>query len=218
MSNDNQGQQPYGQQPPQYGQQPPQFSAPNNGQPYGQPEGQPYGGQQYGGTPYPGQPYGQSQYGGNIPAGPNGEPPLWAPWYGISFPNAVRRFFKKYAKFDGRASRSEFWWWYLANVIVAIVLYVLIIVGISTNVHVDPTTGQATGGFGPLAIVAYIVLILWALATIVPSLALGWRRLHDANMPGALWIIALFIPIVGIVFAVLSPNPEGARYDRPGAY
>jgi uncharacterized membrane protein YhaH (DUF805 family) len=184
-------------------QYPPQ--GPNDGQ-YGQPP-------EYGQPPQ----YGQPQYGAPAPTGPGGEPPLWAPWYGISFPKAVSRFFKKYAAFSGRASRSEFWWWYLANVIVVIVLYVVIIAGISSNVHIDPATGQATGGFGPVAVIGYILLIVWGLGTIVPSLALGWRRLHDANLAGALWIIALFVPIVGIVFGVLPSNPQGARFDRQTA-
>jgi hypothetical protein len=38
----------------------------------------------------------------------NAEPPLWAPYYGAPFPAAVQRFFKKYATFSGRASRSEY--------------------------------------------------------------------------------------------------------------
>jgi uncharacterized membrane protein YhaH (DUF805 family) len=61
-----------------------------------------------------------------------------------------------------------------------------------------------------------VLLALWGLATLVPSLALGWRRLHDANLSGALWIIALFIGVAGIVFGLLPSNPQGARYDRPG--
>lgn len=79
---------------------------------------------------YPPQnPYGQQP----ASTGPGGEPPLWAPYYGISFGGAVTRFFKKYATFSGRASRSEFWWWYLVNVVVAIVLGILAGVGAATS-------------------------------------------------------------------------------------
>lgn len=45
---------------------------------------------------------------------------LSAPLYGASFPQAVSRFFRKYATFSGRASRSEYWWWVLANTLVAV--------------------------------------------------------------------------------------------------
>ena len=50
-------------------------------------------------------------------------PPLDWPHYGIGFLPAVKRAFQKYATFSGRASRSEFWWWVLANAIVGTVLY-----------------------------------------------------------------------------------------------
>ncbi|WNY34782.1 hypothetical protein Q9Q99_06270 [Curtobacterium flaccumfaciens] len=79
---------PYRQQPGQSGQQP-----------WGQPGQQPPG--QYG-QPGPGQ-----------PSGGRSEPPLWAPWYGIPFPQAFLRFWKKYVRFDGRASQSEYWFWAL---------------------------------------------------------------------------------------------------------
>ncbi len=51
--------------------------------------------------------------------------PLSQPLYGASIGQAVSRFFKKYATFSGRASRSEFWWWYLVFVVVTGVLYAI---------------------------------------------------------------------------------------------
>ena len=162
---------------------------------------------------YPPNPYGQQQ---PAPTGPGGEPPLWAPYYGASFGTAVSRFFKKYATFSGRASRSEFWWWYLANVIIGIVLGVFATIGVATSdLRVDSYTGQMSGGFSALYWIVAIISILWGLAILVPSLALGWRRLHDANLAGPLWIIAFFVGIVGIVFGLLPSNPEGARFDQP---
>ncbi|WP_082517684.1 DUF805 domain-containing protein [Curtobacterium sp. Leaf183] len=196
------------QYPPQnpYGQQP--GGQPN---PYGQPN-------QYGQQPGPGH---APQYGGSAPVGPDGAPPLWAPWYGISFPKAAARFWKKYARFDGRASRSEYWWWVLANAIVLFVIYGLllaIVIGTGTGSASSSATGvqASTSSTSPLIALPVILGALWGLATIVPSLALGWRRLHDANLPGALWIIAVFVGIVGIVFALLPSNPEGQRFDEPG--
>ena len=54
-----------------------------------------------------------------------GETPLWAPLYGASLPQAFQRFFKKYADFSGRASRSEYWWWYLVSFLVTVALELL---------------------------------------------------------------------------------------------
>ena len=175
---------------------------------------------QFGGTPQYG---GAPQYGQQPPTGPNGEPPLWAPWYGISFGKAVGRFFKKYATFSGRASRSEFWWWYLANAIVGIVLGILYAIGFATSERSTVSMSSSTSTSvqstvtepSALFVISGILFLLWGLAIIIPTLALGWRRLHDANLPGALWIIALFVGIVGIVFGLLPSNPQGARYDRP---
>jgi uncharacterized membrane protein YhaH (DUF805 family) len=201
---------PYGQQPQQspYGQQqPPQQS------PYGQPSGQPdpYGQQQpgqYGQQPgqYGQQPgrYGQQpgQFAPQQPSGQQpvtqGEPPLWAPWYGIPFPKAFTRFWKKYVRFDGRASRSEFWfwalWWAIGN--------------IATNL-IDSAIGGSDSN---------VVGGLWALATLVGFIALTVRRLHDVNFSGLLALLFI-IPPIGVLFAlVIGCIPsvrEGARFDQP---
>ena len=53
----------------------------------------------------------QPQPSGAVSSAP--PPPLELPHYGIGFVDAVKRAFKKYATFTGRASRSEYWWWVL---------------------------------------------------------------------------------------------------------
>jgi uncharacterized membrane protein YhaH (DUF805 family) len=183
-------------------------------------------------NPYPSQdPYGQQpaaghtpQYGAPAPTGPGGEPPLWAPWYGISFPKAVRRFFKKYARFDGRASRSEYWWWVLANGIVGVVFYAVllaIIISSGTMTTSSSATGvqASTNSTSPFIAIPVVLWGLWWLATIVPNLALGWRRLHDANLAGPFWFLS-FVPGVGgivvLVLMLLPSSPAGQRFDQPG--
>ena len=223
-----QQQNPYGQ--PQYGQQPnPYGQQPQYGQQqYGQPPQYTQQQQQYGQSPqYAQQPYAQQPYGQPypqvpqpIPAGPDGAPPLWAPWYGIGFLDAFLRFFKKYARFDGRASRSEYWYWFLANAIVTIVLfggYIAAIIGFAASAtRVDEYGNEYTANSFPvLAFVLLGLYGLWWLATIVPNIALGWRRLHDANLPGALWLVSFAAGVAGIVFGCLPPNPAGAQFDRP---
>ncbi|PYY37374.1 DUF805 domain-containing protein [Curtobacterium sp. MCBD17_030] len=144
---------------------------------------------------------------------------MWAPWYGISFPNAVKRFFKKYVRFDGRASRSEFWWWSLASFIVVAVLYALLgIGGAMSDLRTDPTTGTTTGSFSALYWIATVLLVVFGLAVVIPNLAITWRRLHDANLAGPFYFLG-FIPIVGgiivLVLTVLPSKREGQRFDRP---
>jgi uncharacterized membrane protein YhaH (DUF805 family) len=140
----------------------------------------------------------------------NAEPPLWAPYYGAPFPAAFQRFFKKYATFSGRASRSEYWWWMLLSVVVSIVLNVIIGAGSSTSSY------GSTGG--PGTAIGGILALIWGLGTIIPGLALAVRRLHDVNMSGWLLLIAL-VPLLGavalLVFMILPSSPGGQRFDRP---
>ncbi|WP_222430535.1 DUF805 domain-containing protein, partial [Nocardioides sp. J9] len=159
-------------------------------------------------NPYGGNnPYGQPSYGGAPYGGPTAGDPgtLDLPWYGIGFAGAVKRTFQKYARFDGRASRSEFWWSYLAYVLAFCVLYVPVAIGAVT---------ESTG----LVVVGALLFLVFILATFVPILALSVRRLHDANFSGWLYLISL-VPCGSFVLLVLwclPPKPEGARYDKPG--
>jgi uncharacterized membrane protein YhaH (DUF805 family) len=146
-------------------------------------------------------------------------PPLEMPYYGIGFVDAIKRGFKKYATFSGRASRSEYWWWYLFTFLVYLVLGVpLYVVGIATSRDGGRTPGT-------LAIPLIILLTVFALGIIVPSLALTVRRLHDAGYSGLLVLLSL-IPYVGglvmLIFALLPSSPAGAKYDlvpaAPAAY
>ncbi|OJU61938.1 MAG: hypothetical protein BGO04_03415 [Microbacterium sp. 70-38] len=139
--------------------------------------------------------------------------PLYPPLYGASFGQAIARFFKKYATFSGRASRSEYWWWFLFNAIIGVILY--IIGGILGLIQVDAATGAVT--LGPGYVFVAVVGGLWGLATLVPNLAVVWRRLHDTNRPGPFYFLA-FIPFVGgiilIILLALDTNPAGARFDQ----
>lgn len=145
-----------------------------------------------------------------------GEPPLWAPYYGAPFPAAVKRFWKKYTVFSGRASRSEYWWWVLVAAVVGIVLQI-----IATAAGGAGATTTASGTApGPAAVPVLILLVVWGLATFIPSLALTVRRLHDGNFSGWLVVLAL-VPFLGgialLVMTILPSNPAGQRFDQPGA-
>jgi len=139
--------------------------------------------------------------------------PLSAPLYGATFGQAISRFFKKYATFSGRASRSEFWWFFLFNFIVAGVLN-----GIAAAAGAAGATFSDLGVYqpGPAYWLVAIPYWLWLLATFVPWLALSWRRLHDTNKSGGFWFLGLipFVgPIIVLVLMALDSDPAGARFD-----
>ncbi|MDQ0616755.1 DUF805 domain-containing protein [Arthrobacter globiformis] len=142
---------------------------------------------------------------------PANDPPLSAPLYGASAPEAVIRFFKKYATFSGRASRSEYWWWVLVNNIVTIVFYLIL----------GSTDLNATDETSPGLQIALILLGVWMLATVIPGAALLVRRLHDANLSGWMSLLGL-IPLIGaiilLVLVLMGPEPDGQRFDYRPAY
>jgi uncharacterized membrane protein YhaH (DUF805 family) len=144
--------------------------------------------------------------------------PLWQPDYGIGFGGAIKRYFKKYATFNGRASLSEYWFVALFQAIISIVVGVAAGATLSWSelAHAAGQGGQVELGAGTGLI--YGVYVLWTLACLLPSLGLCWRRFHDSNHSG-LWILLGLIPFVGwigvLIFMLLGPKPEGARFDHP---
>jgi uncharacterized membrane protein YhaH (DUF805 family) len=141
-----------------------------------------------------------------------GEPPLDQPYYGAPIGAAAKRFFTKYATFSGRASRSEYWWWALVNVIISAVLNILSLALGGMGVGQVGTESLPAG-----AVAINVVAGLWGLATIIPTLALAWRRLHDTNRSGA-WYLLILIPLVGAIILIVwfagPAKPEGQRFDR----
>src|SRR5674476_1107473 len=174
---------------PSYGQQPSapysQPSAPGYGQPnyqqptYGQPAPDPYGQPSYAQQPYTQQQYGQAPGYGQQYAG--GLAPYTAvydtnPRPSVTMVQAVKLWLKNWENFSGRASRGEYWWVMLASVIVSAVLGTILMVAF---VAVAAITSGSDTAMGVLLVAVWGVMALVGLATIVPSLSLGIRRLHD---------------------------------------
>lgn len=144
-------------------------------------------------------------------SGSTAGPSLSQPLHGASFGQAVARLFKKYARFKGYASRSEYWW--------AVLFHFVIITVISIPYYQYYFAMIEAGTFeapGPLVILSMVALFIWSLATVVPMLAVAWRRLHDAGFPGPIYFI-LLVPFVGpialIVLLVLPTKPERHRNE-----
>lgn len=87
--------------------------------------------------------------------------------------------FKNYAKFSGRARRSEFWFFVLFNFVISSALNV-----------VSQSLWYATDSYAFLSI-SYI----YSLAVAIPALAVTVRRLHDTGRSGW-WLLAYYLPIV----------------------
>lgn len=118
--------------------------------------------------------------------------PIDQPLRAASLAEAYVRFWKKYATFSGRASRTEILWPMLVN------LLLLVVAALARNGAVSLVVG------------------LYGLVALVPSLAVGARRLHDTDRSGW-WQLLLLVPVLGdvamIVLWAAFPREEGVRYD-----
>jgi uncharacterized membrane protein YhaH (DUF805 family) len=114
--------------------------------------------------------------------------------------------FVKYADFDGRARRSEYWLFSLFN---WIVLFGAVIVSAVLRIGSEP--GQVSPG----AMTISLLLLLYYLAAFIPGLAVAVRRLHDSDKSG-FWLFLAFLPVVGglviFIFTLLDGTEGDNRY------
>jgi uncharacterized membrane protein YhaH (DUF805 family) len=117
---------------------------------------------------------------------------------------------KKYADFKGRARRSEYWLFALFIIIVEVIL----IAGLGGAGSMGMAGGgEPTGALG----IGGILLIVFVLAIIVPSLAVSFRRLHDTNR-SAWWLLINFLPVVGpfvLLFFMVLDGTHGPNRFGP---
>ena len=103
---------------------------------------------------------------------------------------SIKTCFAKYIEFNGRASRSEYWWFFLF----------VFLMGFASSFF-----GQTTN-----AIVSLLLLL--------PYLAVLIRRLHDINRTGW-WVLIGFVPLIGFIvlvcFAVMEGSKEENIYGAP---
>jgi uncharacterized membrane protein YhaH (DUF805 family) len=109
----------------------------------------------------------------------------------MTFFESIQTCFSKYATFDGIAQRSEFWWFWLFTAIAG---------AIAQEISVG------LGG-------------VFSLATLLPSLAVGARRLHDTDRSGW-WQLLWFVPVIGwiVLIVFLAQDSRQNRYAAGTAY
>ncbi len=99
---------------------------------------------------------------------------------------------KKYAVFSGRSRRSEYWYFLLFNLIISIILNILI---------------------SKVSSVFNFITIIYALATLIPSIAVSVRRMHDIGKSGWMVLINL-IPIAGFIWFIILAATDSTPGDN----
>jgi uncharacterized membrane protein YhaH (DUF805 family) len=115
---------------------------------------------------------------------------------------------RKYADFTGRARRKEYW---LYTLLLIVALYAVIFV-------------ESMVGLGGMFLTYGALSLLLMLGTLIPSIAVGVRRLHDTGRSGW-WMLIALVPLIGgivlLIFMVLDgtrgPNEYGADPKETGA-
>jgi uncharacterized membrane protein YhaH (DUF805 family) len=93
--------------------------------------------------------------------------------------------YRRYFDFGGRSRRSEYWWFMVFAVLVSAVLLLAMFGGaFDTLLRLGEGQTPSFDGVGPLFWVALVLLVIFGLATIIPSIAVQVRRLHDLNVSG----------------------------------
>lgn len=105
----------------------------------------------------------------------------------MDFVTAIKTVFGKYVVFEGRALRSEFWYFQLFMMIVQLIL----------NAILPPLAG------------------VFGLAVLLPSLAVGARRLHDIGRSGW-WQLLLLVPVIGVIVLIVWWASKGEGDNRFG--
>ena len=106
---------------------------------------------------------------------------------------SVTSVLRHYATFSGRASRSEYWWFHLALGL----SFVLVIV--------------------PPILIGILIYVVIVLGSIIPSVAVSARRLHDSNKSGWYQLIGLVPFIGGIALIVLFAMPSYKGENKFGS-
>ena len=118
----------------------------------------------------------------------------------MTFTKSIEVCFNKFAIFSGRASRSEFWWFFLFGILGSIIASIIDVM----------IFGYSIEASGPIYWIFTIVLLL-------PSLAVGARRLHDIDKTG--WWQLLWITIIGGIVVIIWQATMGEkkknRYGAP---
>ena len=99
----------------------------------------------------------------------------------MTFLDSIKSCFNKYGNINGRATRSEYWYWTLFVILVSVVTFIIDISLLGSSIDDE---------FTPLN-------SIWSLAVLIPGITVTIRRFHDVNRSG--WWILIIFTVIGII-------------------
>lgn len=108
----------------------------------------------------------------------------------VGFIEAIKLFFRRYADFNGRSRRSEYWW-------------VMLFISLFSS-FLDTISGDSS-----------LLPTLWSLGTLIPCIALAVRRLHDVGKSGLYYLWNL-LPVVGQIMVLIQLVKDSAPDNQYG--
>lgn len=142
----------------------------------------------------------------------------------MGFATAVKTCLSKYAVFQGRASRAEFWWFELFMFLVPVVVSIIsaLLLGNMMTEVVSENAGPMGHGWGMMWGVHSVGILphLISLALVLPNLAVSVRRLHDVGRSGW-WLLIAFVPVIGflvLLYWCVQPSDPHANSHGPSPY
>ena len=134
--------------------------------------------------------------------------------------NAIKNFFKGYVDFSGRSTRADYWWIWLANIILSIPFWIIYFYTVFLSAVMDSVSDSASEATFMVLGLVVIIYAIFYLAILVPTLALSVRRLRDAGFHWA-FIFLRFAPMGGIALMILHAMPtketKVVNYSEPQA-
>lgn len=128
----------------------------------------------------------------------------------VGFGEAIKRAFSGWSTWSGRATRAEYWWWFLFVWLVSLIPYVGVFASMDWTTSGD---GSVEGSGG--SVLWWIILTVIALAFILPSIAVSVRRLHDTDRSGW-WYWIVLVPCIGglwyLILMLLPSTPGQNQY------
>ena len=129
----------------------------------------------------------------------------------VDFGEAIKRAFAGWSTWSGRATRAEYWWWFLFVWLVSLIPYIGILATADWTTTGDGTV-EGTGG----SVLWWIVITVVWLTFVLPSIAVSVRRLHDTNRSGWWYWIVLVPCIGGIWYLILMLLPSTPGQNQYG--